>query len=180
MWPSKPARIPPATSSWGRGKRPAIDVSWNEITEEFLPWLSRKTGKSYRLLTEAEWEHAARAGTTTRYAFGDKIGKTQAQFSEGSWGRAGKTMPAGAFPPNAFGLHDMHGNVWEWVQDCWNDTYDGAPLDGAAWTAGDCDRRVARGGSWYVYARDLRSAYRVSEPSDNRDQNMGFRVARTL
>jgi formylglycine-generating enzyme required for sulfatase activity len=170
----------PGDLDWGRGGRPAIDVSWNDIAAEFLPWLSRKTGKRYRLLTEAEWEYAARAGTTTRYAFGDKIGRAQAHFSEHSWGQAGKTMPAGSFQPNPFGLYDMHGNVWEWVQDCWNETYDGAPSEGAAWTAGDCDRRVARGGSWYVYARDLRSAYRVSEPPDNRDNNMGFRVARTL
>ena len=166
---------------WGSGRQPVINVSWGDITKEYLPWLSRKTDKTYRLLTEAEWEYAARAGTTMRYAFGDMINWSHAQFSQDRWGSAGKTMPVGAFKPNAFGLYDMHGNVWEWVQDCWNDNYAGEPpVDGTAWTTGVCGRRVARGGSWYYNVRDLRSAHRVSEPFNSRDNNTGFRVARTL
>jgi formylglycine-generating enzyme required for sulfatase activity len=171
----------PDDKGWGRGKRPAINVSWDDITKQYLPWLSRKTGKSYRLLTEAEWEYAARAGTTTRYAFGDSITKSQAQFSEGPSGSAGKTVEVGSFKANAFGLHDMHGNVWEWAQDCWNTNYQGSPVDGSAWTTGDCSVRMLRGGSWRNPARiHLRSANRNRSTIDSRDFNYGFRVARTL
>jgi formylglycine-generating enzyme required for sulfatase activity len=154
-------------------KRPVMNVSWDDVTKEYLPWLSRKAGKAYRLLTEAEWEYAARAGATTRYAFGDAITKGQALY-----GRS-RTAEVGSFPPNAFGLHDMHGNVSEWVQDCWNATYNGAPADGSAWTDGDCSRRVLRGGSWFVIAQALRSANRLKAASGSRD-SWGFRVARTL
>ena len=138
----------PGDERGGRGKRPVTNVSWDNITKEYLPWLSPRTGKAYRLLTEAEWEYAARAGTTTRYAFGDTISKSQAQYSESILGSAGRTVEAGSFPANRFGLHDMHGNVWEWVQDCWNGSYNGAPSDGSAWTTRDCSLRVLRGGSW--------------------------------
>ena len=113
---------------WGRGKRPVINVSWDDITNEYLPWLSKKTSKSYRLLTEAEWEYAARAGTTTRYSFGDEFSNAKANNDKG------KTVDVGQYPANAFGLHDLHGNAWEWVQDCYRDTYAGAPTDGTAAT----------------------------------------------
>jgi len=164
----------------GRGKRPVINVSWDDISREYLPWLKRKTGKDYRLLTEAEWEYAARAGTTTAYAFGKSITKRQAQFLEGSWRSAERTVEVGSFEANAFGLHDMHGNVFEWVQDCYKDSYKGAPSDGSAATAGDCSLRVLRGGSWGGLPRRLRSACRLRGQPDLRDVNGGFRVARTL
>jgi formylglycine-generating enzyme required for sulfatase activity len=167
-------------SGWGRSKRPVINVSWDEITKEYLPWLSRKTGERYRLLTEAEWEYAARAGTATRYAFGSTISNSQAHFSQGRLGASGMTVTVGAFQANAFGLYDMHGNVWEWVQDCWHDSYDGAPSDGRAWTVGDCHLRVLRGGSWSYSRWDLRSAARLGNFAIYRGSVLGFRVARTL
>lgn len=119
---------------WGRGKRPLINLDFNNLAQ-YLRWLQEKTGKEYRLLTEAEWEYAARAGTTTPYITGSTIIKEQARFGEDVWGATGGTADAGSFAPNAFGLYDMHGNVWEWVQDCWHDNYDGAPQDGSSWTA---------------------------------------------
>ena len=169
----------PDDKGWGRGKRPAITVSWDDIIRQYLPWLSRRTGKTYRLLTEAEWEYAARAGTTMRYAFGSTIAKSQAQYSEGQPGSAGRTAEVGSFLPNAFGLYDTHGNVWEWVQDCWNESYSGSPSDGSAWTAGDCSRRVMRGGSWAANPQYLRSAVRHKRQPDRTDNN-GFRVARAI
>jgi formylglycine-generating enzyme required for sulfatase activity len=164
----------PGDQGWGRGRRPVIYVSWNDA-KEYVAWLSRKTGKTYRLLSEAEWEYAARAGTTTRYAFGDTISESQAQFS------AGKTVEVGSFPPNRFGLHDMHGNVWEWVEDSWHSDYNGAPLDGSMWTGGNMSLRVLRGGSWlYIDPGSLRSAIRSRYRPGIRDSVVGFRVARTL
>jgi formylglycine-generating enzyme required for sulfatase activity len=159
---------------WGRGKQPVTAVSWDDITKEYLPWLSRKTGKTYRLLTEAEWEYAARAGTTTAFSTGQTIKPNQANFE------LRQPIDVGSFPPNAFGLHDMHGNVWEWVQDCWNVTYSGAPTDGSAWTTGDCSHRVLRGGSYLIDPRVIRSANRGHNASDYRISIIGFRLARTL
>lgn len=167
----------PSDRGWGRGKRPVINVSWDSITSEYLPWLSRKAGKTYRLPTEAEWEFAARAGTTTRYAFGNTISKAQALFSEGG---LFKTMAVGSFAANAFGLHDMHGNVWEWVQDCWNASYANVPTDGSAAAAGDCTLRVLRGGSWSDHPNSLRSAKRSKDRAGTLDSSSGFRLARTL
>ena len=122
---------------WGRGKRPVINVSWGDA-QEYVAWLSKETGKSYRLLTEAEWEYAARAGSTTNYSWGDDIrkeGKVMANCNGcGSEWDNQKTAPVGSFAANAFGLHDMHGNVWELVEDCWSENYDGAPVDGSART----------------------------------------------
>jgi formylglycine-generating enzyme required for sulfatase activity len=166
----------PDDRGWGRGQRPVMNVSWNDITKQYLSWLSRKTSKRYRLMTEAEWEYAARAGTTTEYAFGDTISKSQAQFSK--WGSAGKTATVGSFKSNAFGLHDMYGNVFEWVQDCYKDSYSGAPTDGSAVTTGNCDSRVLRGGSWYSYPQVLRSALRLRSAPVNRSFDYGFRVVR--
>ena len=135
-------------SNPARGARPVIGVSWNDVTNGFLPWLNRRLGLSganaYRLLTEAEWEYAARAGTTTRYAFGDIISTAQARFSE-----IDHALEVGSFAPNGFGLHDMHGNAPEWVQDCFENTaYDDAPVDGSVHTPRDCRNRAVRGGSW--------------------------------
>ena len=132
----------PDDEGWGRGARPVINVSW-EDARAYVRWLSRETGKSYRLPSEAEWEYAARAGTATPFHTGATISTDQANYADR------RTTLVGAFAPNAFGLYDVHGNVWEWVEDCWHDSYRGAPSDGTAWTAGgDCSRRVLRGGSW--------------------------------
>ena len=177
----------PGDSGWGRGDRPVINVSW-EDAKEYVRWLSRETGEEYRLLSESEWEYAARAGTTGPFHFGSTISPEQANY-DGSYtygsGRKGRyrerTLPVGSFSANGFGLHDMHGNVWEWVEDCSHDSYRGAPSDGRAWTAGgDCDRRVLRGGSWYFKPRYLRSANRYWYGSGLRNYYVGFRVARTL
>jgi formylglycine-generating enzyme required for sulfatase activity len=163
----------PSDQGWGRGRRPVINVSWSDA-QDYIKWLSAATGQTYRLLSEAEWEYACRAGTATAYSAGDSITGAQAQLS------STKTVEVGSFPANAYGLHDMHGNVWEWCEDCWNATYDGAPSDGSAWTAGDCAWRVLRGGSWNVNPSHLRSANRVRYIAGNRDYYNGFRVARTL
>ena len=174
----------PNDEGWGTGKRPVINVSWNDA-QEYISWLNGKVdGEPYRLLSEAEWEYAARAGTKTAYSFGDSITKKQAQFSEGTWGSAGKTVEVGSFPANIFGLHDMHGNVWQWTQDCWNENYNAKPeslkTNGGAWTTGDCSRRVLRGGSWGGFSRNLRSAIRYWDSPDVRNILIGFRLARTL
>jgi formylglycine-generating enzyme required for sulfatase activity len=168
-------------SGWGRGRRPVIDVTW-DYAQRFAAWLSRMTGKPYRLLTEAEWEYAARAGTTTAYSWGDEIGEGNADCDGcGSRWDNRQTAPVGSFPANAFGLHDMLGNVAEWVEDCQHDTYDGAPADGSAWMAGgDCSRRVLRGGAWHYAPRDVRSASREWYSTNSRVDHLGFRVARTL
>ena len=122
------------------------------------------TGKPYRLLTEAEWEYAARAGSTTAYFWGDEIGKDNANCNGcGSQWDGRQTSPVGSFKPNAFGLYDMAGNVWQWVQDCYHDNYNGAPTDGSAWTSGDCNLRVVRGGSFIYGPRALRAAARIRD-----------------
>ena len=138
----------PDDEGWGRGNRPVINVSWDDA-QSFIDWLNNKTSGNYRLPTEAEWEYAARAGSKTKYSWGDDIGSNRANC-DGCGSRWGgrQTALVGSFPANAWGLHDMHGNVWEWVQDCWNDSYKGAPTDGSAWTQRRLRRRVIRGGSW--------------------------------
>jgi len=165
----------------GRGSQPVVYVSWNDA-QAYVAWLSRMTGKAYRLLTEAEWEYAARAGTATGYPWGDKIGKENANCDGcDSQGDERQTAPVGSFAPNAFGLHDMDGNVWEWVEDCYHENYNAAPKDGSAWTeGGDCSRRVIRGGSWVNFPRNLRAAPRSGFTSVDRDLYLGFRVGRTL
>jgi formylglycine-generating enzyme required for sulfatase activity len=169
----------PSDQGWGKGRRPVINVSWHDA-KEYVKWLSDKTGRHYRLLSEAEWEYAARAGTTTRYAFGGTISKSQAQFPEGGAGSAGETAEVGSFPANRFGLHDMHGNVLEWVEDNWHPDDQGAPLDGSVWRGGDVSLRVCRGGAWVDNPDFLRSARRVIGLPDDRLSNVGFRLARTL
>jgi formylglycine-generating enzyme required for sulfatase activity len=164
--------------SWGRGRQPAINVSWHDA-QRYAAWLSRMTGKSYRLLSEAQWEYAARAQSATAYSFGNDptvLGE-YAWYGENSKNRA---HPVGEKKPNGFGLYDMLGNVWQWVEDCYNENYEGAPTDGSAWTTGDCGRRVLRGGSWYDDPRVLRSARRIGYTPDYRFGSFGFRVARTL
>ena len=165
---------------WGRGRLPVMKVSWNDA-KQYVAWLSAETGRPYRLLSEAEWEYAARAGSATKYAWGDSIESNRANcYGCGSRWDYEQTAPVGSFEPNAFGLHDVHGNVYEWVEDCWNGSYEGAPADGSAWLSGDCGRRVVRGGVWDDFPDDLRVALRVSAAADSRDSYYGFRVARPL
>jgi formylglycine-generating enzyme required for sulfatase activity len=172
---------------WGRGRRPVVNVSWRNA-RAYADWLSRKTGKRYRLLSEAEWEYAARAGSTQAFAFGPTLTASQANFDASARtelnprGRArGRALPVGAFRPNAFGLYDMHGNVWEWVEDCWNDDYGpAAPRDGSPALTGDCGGHVLRGGSWEDAASDLRAAARVGGAATDRSWSDGIRVARDL
>ncbi len=170
----------PDDKGWGRDDRPAINVSWDDA-KAYVRWLSEKTGESYRLLSEAEWEYAARAGTATRYSWGDEVGRNRANCRGcGSRWDGESTAPVGSFAANGFGLHDMHGNVWEWVEDCWNRLYRGAPSDGTAWTAGVCSRRVLRSGSWFKVPKVLRSASRIWLGTSIRNDDYGFRVARTF
>jgi formylglycine-generating enzyme required for sulfatase activity len=171
---------------WGRGREPVSRVSWHDA-KEYAAWLSAKTSKSYRLPSEAEWEYAARAGTTTAFSTGATIRPDQANF-DGDYGYAGSTkgrdrrraVEVGSFSPNAFGLHDMHGNVWEWVEDCYHGGYAGSPFGGrpAPETAG-C-KRVLRGGSWYDMPVVLRSAFRLREDPTDRTATRGFRLVRVL
>jgi formylglycine-generating enzyme required for sulfatase activity len=175
----------PGDRAWGRGKQPVINVNWNDA-KAYVAWLSRKTGKTYRLLSEAEREYVTRAGTTTPFWWGSTISTVQANY-DGSFTYGGtkgeyrqKTMPVDSFQPNPWGLYQVHGNVYDWVEDCWNDSYRGAPTDGSAWTVGDCSSRVLRGGSWDIYPRYLRSAYRHVTYTSYRSNDVGFRLARTL
>jgi formylglycine-generating enzyme required for sulfatase activity len=175
---------------------PVACVSWNDASA-YARWLSGKTGPHYRLLTEAEWEYAARAGTTTTRFWGDAADMScdyangadrsvRAQVpGAGSWAiancndRYAYTAPVGSYRPNAFGLYDMLGNLEEWTEDCWNANYTGAPADGSAWASGDCSLRAVRGGSWDDAPVGLRAAYRVGSPTVIRVYRRGFRVART-
>jgi formylglycine-generating enzyme required for sulfatase activity len=166
-------------STWGRGDRPVINVGWGDAVQ-YVEWLARMTGKPYRLLSEAEWEYAARAGTTTRFSFGDddsEIGRYAWYFKNSDR----KSQAVGTKAANGFGLHDMHGNVYEWVADPWHENYENAPSDGSVWRDNPApNRHVARSGSWFFDAKNLRSASRVGPPSNLQDGNVGFRVARAL
>ena len=157
-----------------------INVSWDDA-KAYVAWLSKKTGEDYRLLTEAEYEYATRAGTQTAYPWGNDIGKNNANCDGcGSQWDNEQTAPVGSFAPNSFGLYDMVGNVWQWVEDCYHQDYNGAPTDGSAWTTGDCDLRVVRGGSWVSNPEFLRSALRGRGSTGGRSYDLGFRVGRTL
>lgn len=179
----------PSDAHWGRGRQPVVNVNWSDALA-YTRWLSAKTGHVYRLLTEAEWEYAARAGTTTPYYFGDTISTEQANYDPvdfpESYSAPGPyramPTPVGSYPTNAFGLHDMSGNVWEWVQDCWNESYAarGLPVHGQAWLSGDCERRVVRGGAFNNSPAYARSAFRFWEVATLRSALIGFRVAREL
>jgi formylglycine-generating enzyme required for sulfatase activity len=177
------------------GSHPVACINWHDA-KAYVDWLSRKTGKIYRLLSEAEWEYTARAGSVTRFHFGDrsdgicKFGNGVDQTAKGShpsWTVVSLcsdshvyTAPVGSFTANDFGMHDMHGNVWEWVEDCWNESYRGAPMDGSVWASGNCGQRVLRGGSWTNNPNDLRTAFRNRYSAEDRYNNAGIRVARTL
>ena len=177
----------PGDRGWRRGERPVINVSWTDA-KQYVRWLSRETGAAYRLLSESEWEYVARAGTIGPFHFGGTSLPERPNYDgrpvygSGRKGRyRGNTVAVGTFPANGFGLHDVHRNVWEWVEDCWHEGYRGAPSDGRAWTTGgDCGRRVLRGGSWNNYTRSLRSANRYRYESGFRYYSIGFRVAMTL
>lgn len=165
---------------WGRGRRPVINVNWDDA-QRYVAWLSRMTGRPYRLLSEAEWEYAARAGTQTAYPWGDEIGTGHANCKDcGSQWDHKQTAPVGSFAPNKFGLYDMLGNVYEWVEDCWHGNYDGAPADGSAWITGNCSYRVVRGGSWFDPSVRSRAANRSTNDSGFAAPGVGIRVARTV
>lgn len=177
---------PLSDGDWGRGDRPAINLHW-ENAQSYVVWLRESTGKGYRLLTEAEWEYAARAGTSTKYGWGDEIGANRANCAGcGSPWDGDRTAPVGSFAPNAWGLHDMHGNIWELVTDCWRVSHVGAPLDGGARLNGECSKRVMRGGGWRSVpnqlASSMRSYYADPEdlPIDKGHVDVGLRVARAL
>lgn len=178
-------------------RHPVVCVSWDDA-KAYVQWLSRKTGKAYRLPSESEWEYAARAGSATSWFWGDDRARTCVYANvadltmmstlnlpinternfDCSDGFA-YTAPVGSFQPNAFGLYDMLGNVWQWTQDCWNENYQGAPTDGSAWSAGDCRSRIVRGGSWIKSTPWLGSGFRIDDNAGHRDSDVGFRVART-
>ncbi len=159
---------------------PVVCVSWGDA-QAYAVWLSAETGETYRLLSGSEWEYAARAGTTGRFHFGTSIPDNTANYSPASWDIRHRTVRVGSFPANGFGLHDVHGNVFEWVEDCWHGSYAGAPADGSAWSVGgDCSRREIRGGSWHNSGGLLRSAARSHFDSGGRTNDTGFRIARTL
>jgi formylglycine-generating enzyme required for sulfatase activity len=168
-------------NGWSRGQQPVINVTWHGA-QHYVAWLSKMTGKPYRLLTEAEYEYATRAGAQTAYPWGDNIGKNNANcIGCGSKWDGKQTAPVGSFKPNAFGLYDMVGNVFEWVEDCVHNNYDGAPTDGSAWIeGGNCENRVDRGGAWFVTPVTLRSAFRYGGAADGLMVGLGFRVGRTL
>ena len=169
----------PEDVSWIRLPVPAAYVDWKDA-KDYVTWLSRTTGKTYRLLSEAEWEYVARAGTKTRWF----CGTDRSCLDAVAWYAANsrnRTYPVGSKRANAFGLHDIQGSLWEWVEDCWHPDYRGAPSDRSAWTSGgDCSRRVLRGGSWGSTAWTLRIANRFGQSSFRNALIFGIRVARTL
>jgi formylglycine-generating enzyme required for sulfatase activity len=182
----------PADRGWGRGRRPVINVGW-EDAKSYVAWLSRKTGKSYRLLSEAEREYVTRAGTTTPFWWGTSISSRQANYDgkflypsgateKGEFRR--ETVPVDAFDPNPWGLYQVHGNVFEWVEDCWHPNYEGAPADGSARSEPDCTQHVLRGGSWNFAPWHLRAANRgrlaAAAFASGGVVGIGLRVARTL
>jgi formylglycine-generating enzyme required for sulfatase activity len=176
----------PSDQGWGRGRRPVTNVSWDDA-KAYVVWLANKTRKPYRLLTEAEREYVTRAGTTSAFWWGSSVSTSQANYdgdfvySDGTPGEyQGKTVVVDSFFPNPGGLYQVHGNSYDWVEDCYHDSYRGAPSDGSAWISEDCGFHVARGGSWIDDPRSLRSAYRLRLPAGTRFRNFGFRVARTL
>jgi formylglycine-generating enzyme required for sulfatase activity len=170
----------PSDRGWGRGTRPVINVSWLDA-KAFVSWLSQKTGQKYRLPTEAEWEYAARSGTTTPYWWGQDIGSRQANCRNCNTGDALKTQTVGTFKANSFGLFDTSGNVAEWVEDCWHADYQGAPSDGAAWVdPGTCQLRVLRGGAFDSDAAYVGSGSRFRYDYDVPYSANGFRVVREL
>ena len=173
----------PKDEGLGRGQQPVTNVNWDDA-QHYVAWLSLVTGKSYRLLSEAEYEYATRAEAQTAYPWGDDIklnGTVMANCRGcGSKWDGQQTAPVGSFAPNQFGLYDMEGNVVQWTEDCLNKNYNGAPSDGSAWVTGDCTNHIVRGGSYIDPPALLHSAYRYSDSTTFRVYAVGFRVARTL
>jgi formylglycine-generating enzyme required for sulfatase activity/class 3 adenylate cyclase len=169
----------PQDRGWGRGNMPVIYVHWQDA-QDYVIWLARHTGHAYRLPSEAEWEYAARAGSQAPFWWGKELKPDQANCDRCGRNPSRQTAPVGSFPPNPFGLFDMHGNVWEWTGDCWNGTLAGAPSGGEAWTSGQCDLRVLRGGAWGLAQESIRAARRIPGKLDARSGKQGFRVAMTL
>lgn len=170
----------PDDHKWGREGRPVINITFAEAVA-FTEWLSKETGAVYRLPSEAEWEYAARAGTTTPFFWGTDKGTNLANCRdcESQWSKKG-SAPVGSFKPNPWGLYDMHGNIWEWVADCWTTNHIGAPTDGSARTNGDCSKRVMRSGSWYYFSRNMGSSWRFKNDARVNSYNIGMRVLREL
>jgi formylglycine-generating enzyme required for sulfatase activity len=174
----------PSDEGWGRGRQPVIGISWNDA-QAYVTWLSKLTGQRYRLLSEAEWEYAARAGTETPFWWGYETSRERGNFDASSEtgnpdDNRQRTLPVDQFEPNPWGLYQVHGNVWEWVEDAWHADYSGAPDDGSAWLEADAAARVMRGGSWHYPPIDCRSAVRMRYPPGIRFSNFGLRVAREL
>ena len=166
----------PSDGNWGRGDRPVGNVNWFDA-RAYVAWLSKITGETYRLPSEAEWEYAARAGTTTRYPWGNEFKESMAVCLTCGTGH-GASFEIGRMPPNNFGLFAMVGLQREWVEDCWLSSLEGAPTDGTPVTGEDCSMRVIRGGSWYDSERYLRSAFRIGVTAVERTELHGFRVVR--
>jgi formylglycine-generating enzyme required for sulfatase activity len=173
----------PDDEGFGRGRLPVIFVSWNDAVA-YAEWISQQTGKRYRLPTEAEWEYVARAGTETASGWGNEMKQGLANcIGCGTPWDNKQTAPVGSFKPNPFGLYDTAGNVIEWIQDCWHENYEGAPLDGSAWEqkdGGDCGRRGLRGGHWRVAQDFMRSSFRMWNRSTVRRHALGFRLVREI
>lgn len=168
----------PNDEGWGRGNRPVININWQDA-KAFAQWASEQTGLVLRLPSEAEWEYAARAGSTTKYSWGDSINCDQARY--GYWDcNSRSTMPVGSYQANAFGIFDMHGNVWEFIEDCWHNNYQGAPTDGSARSQPQCYYRVVRGGSWNDSPGARRAAFRNRSAAVYRFNFLGFRLAQDL
>ena len=172
-------QILPDDHNWGRGRRPVININFSDA-EDFVRWLSRKTGHAYRLPTEAEWEYAARGGTSTVYSWGDEVGTDNANCRTCAPTISHQTFPVGSYKPNPFGLFEVHGNVWEWVQDCWHPSHKGAPANGSARLSGDCKYRTTRSGSWYYVSTNVRSTYRARFDPRAFSYGIGMRVLREL
>ncbi len=178
-------RYLPPDQGWGRADRPAVNVSFDDA-QAYADWLSQKTGETYRLPSEAEWEYAARAGSRGPFAIGASLAPTTANYNAhfaygGKKGEYRKqTTPVASFAPNDFGLFDMHGNAWEWTADCWAESHQGAPQDGSAAIGGDCARRVLKGGAWNTGGWRLRSAHRIGKDRTAREYDNGFRVVRDM
>lgn len=176
---------------WGRGTRPVIDVSWRDA-DSFIQWINAKTGLTFRLPSEAEWEYVARSGSSDRYSYGNdesllcEHGNIADSVTTIGWRNKTctdgyeTTAPVGSFKPNTLGIYDMHGNVWEWMADCWKKSYRGVAKNGSPHLKGNCNNRTQRGGSWFYGSNENRVSYRTSGDVDESSVTVGFRLARDL